>query len=50
MALKQQTAVSQNSVLIHQSTLKHLDVIEKAILDCLVRQGRAVIVPDEGTP
>lgn len=36
-----------NSVLIHQSTLPHLDVIERAILDCLLQQGRAKIIPDE---
>jgi hypothetical protein len=48
MVGKQQPAVSQNSVrIIHQSTIPHLDIIEKSILDCLIQQGRARIVPDE---
>ena len=31
---------------VHDTTLPHLDLIERAILDTLVAQGRAVIVPD----
>jgi hypothetical protein len=50
MVGKQQPAVSQNqnSVrIIHQSTVLHLDIIEKILLDELIRQGRAKVVPDE---
>jgi hypothetical protein len=43
------TSADKNSVLqIHATTLPHLDLIEKIILDELIRQGRAVVVPDTG--
>jgi hypothetical protein len=32
---------------VHESTLQHLDVIEKYLLDALIQQGRVRIVPDE---
>ena len=32
---------------VHDTTLPHLDLIEKAILETLVAQGRAVIVSEE---
>ena len=35
------------TLLIHDSTIKHLDVIEKCLLDALIQQGRAKIIPDE---
>jgi len=35
----------KNSVLqVHETTLPHLDIIEKIILDELVRQGRAIVI------
>jgi len=38
----------KNPVLqIHATTLPHLDLIEKIILDELIRQGRARILPDK---
>jgi hypothetical protein len=33
---------------IHETTLPHLDVIEKAILDALIKQGRACVITDSG--
>lgn len=35
---------------VHIATLPHLDFVEKIILDCLVQQGRAVVIdaPTEG--
>ena len=33
---------------VHTTTLPHLDIIEKAILDCLLQQGRAEIVQEAG--
>jgi len=35
------------TLVIHDSTIKHLDVVERAILDCLLAQGRATVIPDE---
>jgi hypothetical protein len=41
------SAELKNSVLrIHGTTVPHLDMIEKIILDELVRQGRAVVVDE----
>ena len=34
-------------LLVHGTTLPHLDPIEKVILDELVRMGRAVIVSED---
>jgi hypothetical protein len=31
---------------VHETTIPHLDIIEKAILDELIRQGRAAIVAE----
>lgn len=31
---------------VHATTVPHLDLIEKILLDELVRQGRAVVVPE----
>jgi len=37
----------KNSVLrVHDTTLPHLDLIEKVILDDLIRQGKAVVITD----
>jgi hypothetical protein len=39
------TADVKKSILeIHETTLPHLDLIEKILLDELVRQGRAVVI------
>lgn len=36
----------KNSVLqVHATTLPHLDMIEKIILDELIRQGKAIVIP-----
>ena len=35
---------------VHDTTLAHLDFIEKVILDELIRQGRAEIVSEPATP
>jgi hypothetical protein len=29
---------------VHETTLPHLDIIERAILNCLIKQGQAVII------
>jgi hypothetical protein len=48
MVEKKQPVVSQNSVLsIHQSTVNTLNKTEKFFLDIFVREGSAIIVPDE---
>jgi len=38
--------VKKPVLLVHQTTLPHLDFIEKVILDELVRQGKAQIIND----
>ena len=35
---------------VHTTTIPHLDIVEKAILDELIRQGRAAIITDEVPP
>jgi hypothetical protein len=42
-------AEGKKSILVHETTLPHLDFIEKIILDELIRQGRATIINDAGT-
>jgi hypothetical protein len=34
---------------VHATTLPHLDLVEKIILDELIKQGRAVIINESGT-
>ena len=35
---------------VHETTLPHLDLIEKILLDELVRQGKAEIITEEPDP
>ena len=37
--------VKNPTLLVHETTLLHLDFIEKILLDELIRQGRAAIIP-----
>jgi hypothetical protein len=39
---------NKNPILqVHDTTVPHLDLIERAILDVLIQQGRAVIISGE---
>ena len=38
--------VKKSVLQVHETTIPHLDVIEKAILDVLIQQGRAQIIPN----
>lgn len=37
--------IKKSVLRVHATTLPHLDMIEKIILDDLIKQGKAVVVP-----
>jgi len=36
--------VSPDIIQIHETTLPHLDMVEKILLDMLIEQGKAVVI------
>ena len=39
--------IKKSVLQVHATTLPHLDFVEKILLDELIRQGRATIIPAE---